>query len=208
MRNRALPLSLVSTALFLISCDRPAIEPSQSLVGAKELPSSTTLSREIIYISRGFGWDSHDLLSYELRPDDVLTVTYDHTDRDTLKKISRKDIFHLSSNVTQRTRRMLWRVRPEQLKGIEWETKPVGCRSDRTDDFPEISVGFVAEGPKPGIEDDRLGLFVLPYPSSCSTRSAVEVRSLMHQVLQSLPPSRVAVQFDQEVKRRWEQANS
>jgi hypothetical protein len=49
MRNRALPLSLVFTALFLVSCDRPAIEPSQSLVGAKRSRSVADLTGPMIF---------------------------------------------------------------------------------------------------------------------------------------------------------------
>src|SRR5688572_1392835 len=83
MRVAAQLLVLVAAPL-LASCDRPAIEPSQSLVGAEQLPSSGQLSRESIYISRGHGdWGQRDpgRLAYELLPDGRLEITHSVYDR-------------------------------------------------------------------------------------------------------------------------------
>jgi hypothetical protein len=203
MRMAAACPPLLIAASLLASCERSAIDPSQSLVGANKLPSAKVLSREIIYISRGFGdWGrSHPgRLSYELRPDDTLTITLTQQDWKTIKDVVQgKETFHLPPRVAARARRDLWRLRPEPFRGIEWDTKPVGCRSDSLHDFPEVAVGFIAEGPKPGIEDDRVGVFALPYRSSCNTKQAVEARQIVREVIQSFPQSKVAAEFDRRM---------
>jgi hypothetical protein len=201
MRIAAARYSLLVASLSVASCDRPAIDPSQSLVGAKQLPSVQTLSREIIYLSRGYSWSGQGHLSYELRPDDTLTITYEHTDRHTLKKTARRETFHLSSNesnVALEARRVLWRLRPEKLEGIETIVRPSNCPQPPTDTFPEVAVGFIAEGPDPGVKDDRLGIVDVPGKLTCSSREATIARAVTRQVLASFPSSKVAAEFDQD----------
>src|SRR4051794_38895721 len=112
MRMAAWPPLLIA-ALLLASCEQSAIDPSQSVVGAKKLPSAKVLSREIIYITRGYGTYGPGNLSFEFRPDDELTVTLSHVDRNTFKEvIDSKETLHLSSTAAADTRRALWRVRP------------------------------------------------------------------------------------------------
>lgn len=192
---RTLAQHLCTAALLLTSaCERSAIDPSQSLVDAKHLPPAKVLSREIIYLSRGYGSPNSRRLSYELHPDNSLVVTLTaknfHTTQD-------QQTFRLSPSIAANARQSLWRLRPEELKGVEWETKPTGCRSDVTDDFPEFAVAFIAEGPKPGVEDDRVGATSIPYRSSCSSRQALEASSVVLSVLRLFPQSKVASEYDQ-----------
>jgi hypothetical protein len=151
------------------------------------------LAREIIYLSRGYGSFNSRRLSYELHPDNSLIVTLTAKDFHTTED---QQTFRLPANVAAQARQSLWRLRPEDLKGVEWDTKPTGCRSDILDDFPEFAVAFIAEGPKPGIEDDRVGATVLPYQSSCATREALAARNVVQSVLRSFPQSKPAAEYE------------
>ncbi len=181
--------------LLTSACGEPALKPSESLVGAKELPSVRDLSREIIQINRGFGSASVGFLSYELRPDGTLAVTHEERLRD---KVVASETFQLAPEVAARARRMLWRLRPATLEGqglTKDETTPMGCQRQGPHDFGEFAVVFIDEGQKRGIEDDQLGAFDLPYGDSCNTPEASEARKLVARVLQSFPHSRVAAEF-------------
>jgi hypothetical protein len=193
---------LVTVSLLCVSCERAAIEPSQSLVGATKLPSANALSRETLYIVRdGDTWPL-ERLSYEWRPDDSLTVTHSVLDRKAPRPVVKgEEILRLSPEVAAQARRLLWRVRPANLEGVEWLTRPTGCVQRGPHDFGDITVGFIAEGPKPGVEDDRVGIFDLPYPESFYNRQAVEARKVVHGALQLFPPSKVAAGFEQSLKQ-------
>lgn len=195
---RLAAISAASAAsLLCASCQRSAIEPSQSLVGAKRLPSAQVLSRETILINRGFGTLTPGHLTYELRPDDALAVTFYAKDWAT---VLASELFHLPSRNAAEARQKLWRLRPATLRGIEWEKAPAECPPPPTDTFPETTVAFIAEGPKPGVEDDHIGLTGLPNPSICNTRGAAEARALVGDVLRSLPTSKVAIDFDRRLR--------
>jgi hypothetical protein len=198
MRNAARPLSLVSATLFLASCDRPAIDPSQSLVGAKQLPSAKILSREIIQINRGMDTVSPGPLTYELRPDDGLTITWYARDWKTVRAVENH---HLSSDVAAQVRTALWRLRPEILEGIEQEIRPADCPPPPTDTSPEATVVFLPESPKPSVAHLVLGIVDIPYESTCNTRQGIEARKLVQRVLQSFPPSKIATEFEQSPKQ-------
>jgi len=188
----------VVAILLTTGCDRSAIDPSQSLVGAEQLPSARVLSREIIQINRGFGSTATGLLTYELQPDDTLTVTLTHRDRDSSKEVTDgRETFHRSSNIASQARYALWRLRPETLQGLEWVTRPADCPPPPTDTFPESAVAFIAEGPEPGVKDDHIAVVDVPYLSSCKTRQSVEAHNVVQRVLQSFPSSRVAAEYDQ-----------
>lgn len=181
---------LVGGSLIVGSCEGKGVE---SLVGSDRLPSSSALSREIIQINRGYGDVSEGFLSYELRPDDALTVT--HTDR-RQNRVSGEETFRLPSDIADRTRTMLWRLRPATLDGVDsHETRPVGCERRGPHDFGELAVVFVREDGPPGVDGDQIGTFELPRPDSCNTKHATEARQLVHQVLQAWPQSRVARAF-------------
>ncbi|MFL6725338.1 MAG: hypothetical protein ACJ8FS_02345 [Sphingomicrobium sp.] len=186
--------AILAMLLLCTSCDRPAIEPGQSLVGAKELPPAKALSHETIEINRASRSSTSGRLTYELRPDDSLIVTLASQD---WKTPIGHEIFQLQPEIAEQARRALWRVRPEELKGVEWINPPPDCPPPPTDTHPEIAVAFIAEGPKPGVADDRVGIFDLPYKSICDTRQSNEARALIQGVLRSFPASKVATEFEQ-----------
>jgi len=181
----------------MTACDGPAIDPSQSLVGAKQLPSADVLSREIIQISRGFGSPTSPLLTYELEPDDTLTVTLTHRDRTTFAEVTDgKETFHLSSKIASGARRNLWRLRPEPLEGIEQVTRPADCPPPPTDTIAEAAVAFMPGRPKPGVAHVDLGVTEVPSAHTCATRQGVEARNVVTSVLKSFPPSTGAAEYD------------
>jgi hypothetical protein len=185
----------MAASLALASCQPAGVEGSRSLVGADRLPSSSALSREIVQINRGYGEVSTGFLSYELRPDDTLAVT--HTDR-ARDKVLGEERFRLAPGVAHKARRLLWRLRPATLEGVDaHEARPSGCRRRGPHDFGELAVVFIDEGGSPGVEDDRVGTFELPVPESCGTPQAREARQVMSQVMGSFPESRVAAGFEQ-----------
>lgn len=97
---------LVIAVLLLVSCDQPAIDSSQSLVGARRLPSAKTLSREVIDIMRGSG-EFTPYIGYELHPDNLLTIELNQSDRATFKNhLLGKQTVQLSSNVAARAQRL------------------------------------------------------------------------------------------------------
>ena len=196
-------ISAVAASLLCLSCHRPAIEPSQSLVAAKNLPTAEVLSRETIQINRGLGsWPSAPgSLEYELRPDGSLTVTHKKFDRDFHQITVGQQTFRLAQSAAMAARRLLWRLRPEPLQGITVEALPIGCPHPPIDAPPEFFVDFISEGPKPGIADDKLGIVFLPYADDCRTKGAAEARSLIGTVLQSFPASNAAAEYETEVAK-------
>lgn len=187
--------SLLSAALFCVSCNDPAIEPTQSLVGAKELPSAEALSRETLYISRGGGPYGGHSLSYEWRPNDSITVTHDFSDGRGGGETRGSENLRISSEVAAEARRLLWRVRPAKFEGVEnYGTRPIGCERKGPHDFGEVAVAFINEGQSRGREDDQIGIFELPDRQSCNTPAAVEARKVMQRVLKLLPRSNVTAE--------------
>ena len=184
----------VAASFLSASCQPPGAESTQSLVGADRLPSPAELSREMIQIHRGYGPVREEVLSYELPPDDTLTVTLSDKRRD---KVLGKESFRLASGNAGDARRRLWRLRPAKLEGVGAdEARPSGCGRRGLDDFGELAVIFVNPGREPGFEDDRIGIFELPDPHSCSTPQAREARRVVRQVMDLLPPSKVAAGFE------------
>jgi hypothetical protein len=187
----------IAAALMVSACDKPAIDPSQSLVGAKQLPTARVLSREVIQINRGFGGVTTSLLSYELRPDDALTITLTHRDHDTFKQVTDgRERIDLPAGLASQARHDLWRLRPATLQGIERVVRPADCPPPPTDTFPEAAIAFIAEGPKPRVENDRLGVVDVPAQYTCDTKQGREARELIAKVLTSFPQSKVAADFD------------
>jgi hypothetical protein len=190
---------LVLTALVLASCNRPAITPSESLVGATRLPPARALSRELIQINRGLGEMSAGFLSYELRPDNTLTITL--SDRGGYReRVRGTETFRIPPGPAAQVRRNLWRLRPQELEGVDVDIRPVGCPS-RPHDVGELAVAFIGKGPRPGVEDDPIGIFALPNAGSCATRQATEARRLLQSVIQSLPASKVAADYHRRVRQ-------
>src|SRR3954452_8522798 len=187
-----------STASVRLRSSSSMSPPCVTKLSARQCPLSTAraLSREVIQINRGFGSVTSGLLSYELRPDNTLAITLTHRDRDTSKEVTDgKERFDLSGDIASQARHELWRLRPANLQGIEWDVRPADCPPPPTDTFPEAAVAFIAEGPKPGVEDDRIGVVDVPAQYTCNTRQGIEARDVIEKVLRSFPQSKVATEF-------------
>ena len=194
--------SLFATAMLCVSCNQPAVDRSQSLVGAGELPSTNNLSRETLYIWRGDVSEDGvgDSVSYELRPNNSLTVIHVHRGpRHPAENVKGKETLRISPEVAMQFRKSMWRVRPATLEGqglAKPEVRPVGCERQADHDFGEVSVTFVGEAnPMPsGLA--RLGMFRLPSAHSCDTPAATEARAVVWNALRLLPETKVVAGFD------------
>ncbi len=191
-----LALSLLFASLLCSACSDAASGPSESLVGANDLPSAEALSRETLYISRGGGAYGGDALTYEWRADDLLTVTHTFSDNSARETIKGRETLRVVPEIATRVRKLLWRVRPAKLEGVEQDQRPLGCKRRGPHDFGEVTIGFVNEGNKRGIEDDQVGIFSLPDSQSCDVPLAVEARAVVWDALRLLPKSKVAAGFD------------
>lgn len=195
MLRTALPLLI--TSLLCTSCKDAAISPSQSLVGANDIPSATALAGETLYISRGGGPYGGDTLSYEWRPDNSLLVRHTISDgRGTGEVVRGQETLHVAPEAAAQARQLLWRVRPAELEGVEQDARPTGCERRGPHDFGKVTVGFVIEGDASGIEDGLVGIFNLPTAESCNTPAAVEARAVVQRALQLLLRSKVAAAFE------------
>lgn len=179
-------LPVVCFALFCGSCDESAIDSSQSLVGAKHLPSPRELANERIELYFGHNKDLSRQLSYEFRPDNRVIVHI--TDAKPSGK-SDDQVFQLTPSVSAKLRAQLWRLRPGKLEGPEYLTEPADCPPPPTDTSSTVVVAFIAEGPKPGVQDDQVGVFGLPHPNVCNTTQAIAARTLLNQVMKLVPRS-------------------
>lgn len=188
----------LATSLLCASCDRPAIDASQSLVGAKQLPSAKVLSREMIEINRAF-FEPGPRLIFHLLPNNSLTITLTDWDRQGRGQvIEGKESVQISSDAAVQLRRLLWRVRPEKLQGMGSVTEPDGCPQPPTDELPKFTVGFIAEGPKPGSDDDKVGIFAL-FPS-CRTKKATQAHDLLLNVVAKFPHSNIPAEYNRRVQ--------
>jgi hypothetical protein len=180
MRSSAIAVA----SLLLGSCNGPAIEPSQSLVTDKALPPASELRREII----GFYYDRDRSLtrqlSYELKPNDVWSVVI--VDTRTYAEINRSN-FQLPKGKANQARSALWRLRPEKLDGVQWPHMPADCPPQPTDTHDDVAVGFTREGPKPGVEDDQVGVFTLPNIAYCKTPKSLTARELIANLMRQMP---------------------
>lgn len=195
MLRTALPFLTVS--LLCASCNGAATNPTQSVVGAREVPTATSAGRETFYISRGGGAYGGDTLSYEWNPDNSLVVRHTFSDGTGNDEVVRgQEILHIPPLVASQARQLLWRVRPAEFGGVEQDTRPTGCERQGPHDFGEVTIGFVNEGPAIGIEDDQVGIFALPTAESCNTTAAIEARTVVSRALKLLPKSKVAAAFE------------
>lgn len=191
--------SLLIAAILCVSCSGPAIEPSQSLVGATEFPSAEALSRETLYITRGANDWGGDRLSYELRPGGSLIVTHTYHGLKPPVVERGKETLDVSSEVAAQVRQLFWRVRPGKLEGQgleKAEVRPVGCERRGPHDFGEVAVAFIDEGDATRTENDPFGVFELPRPDSCNTPAATEARAVVWRALRLLPQSQVVTGFE------------
>jgi len=178
----------VVAAWAVASCGQSSFDASESLVGAKRLPSLTELHRETIQINRDTELDGrHHFLSFELRPDNSLSVTHSLDGYDGNDLVG-KETFQLPPDVADGARKTLWRFRPGSLQGVEDLTFPVGCRPP-IDSGMEVAAAFFGKSP---IQGD-IGIFALPY--ACKEGQAAVARGALGRMMQSLPASKVAAAF-------------
>lgn len=179
---------LLVALLLCASCDRPAIEASDSLVEATDLPSAKQLSQEAIEINQAFGgaegFGDH-FLSYQLAADDRLDVIYTYRPDDDVRG---RESFKLAAKVADDARRALWRLRPARLDGVNTDVRPIGCTSQSPHDLGDMAVGFIAP-------NEDFGIFTLPYPGSCNNAAARGARDVVREVLESFPHSEVAAAY-------------
>ena len=178
---------LVGASIWCVSCRPGPVGQSDSLVGADSLPAEGELALETITIVRGHGPAGKSFLSYELRPDGRLAVTLIERRDD---KVLAAQTFHLAPGVANGVRRLLRRVRPARLEGLDaQEARPSGCRRRGPHDWGEYWIAFMDEQRRTEDGDHRIGVFELPSPDSCATPQAVEARRVVAQVLGSFPTS-------------------
>ena len=196
---------LIAASLLTVSCQRSAIGASQSLVGAKTLPSARALSREIVIINRGHwgnvGPNTPGTLAFQLNPDDSLSIEHTKSDRDWKHVLVGRETVHLSKASAQFVRQSAWRLRPAKLQGIQDEILPTGCRPLPIDSGPETVVNFIGDPPKSG-QERAIGIVLLPSSDQCNSSQANQARALVHEILRFFPASKVAAEYDVE-DRRW-----
>jgi hypothetical protein len=178
------------------SCGERGAEPPQSLVGTHALPSQDDLAREAFYIVRGGGPDGGRSLTYDWRREGVLIVEHAFSDGHGRREVRGRATLPVPPDAAARAWRLLARLHPARLEGVEQDARPLGCERRGPHDVGEITIGFIRAGDEPGIQDDEVGLFALPYPRSCDTPAAREARRVVREVLQLLPGSSVAAAFE------------
>lgn len=128
---------LIVGLLLCVSCDGPAVQRSQSLVGAQGLPPRISLAEETIEITRtarSLSPYGIRLLSYELAPDNRLTVSH-ITRGDQNDAVLGRETFQLSADQGEKMRGLLWRLRPAHLQRMmisPWCDRSAVIAQDRT----------------------------------------------------------------------------
>lgn len=192
---RTLPLILFAST-FCISCD--AVHPSNegSLVGAEPLPSVSILAHETVYIEQGGSAFGGHALIYVWHPDNSLVVTHIFSEPFQREIVLGEETLHLSKKVEGELRELIVRVHPPIFKGVEYYTKPTGCEDLAMDESGEVTIGFVKADAEGELGPGQVGIFTLPYETSCNTPAAIEARKVVEDILQLLPKSDVAVEYD------------
>jgi hypothetical protein len=179
------------------ACSDMVIEPSQSPVGAKKLPSANALLQETLYIARWRSMDGGDSLTYEMLPSDMLTITHKFSDYKSAKVVVKgRETFRVPPKDAARIRKLLWRLRPEKLEGIDQQQRPVGCTRLDVHDWGEAGITFAANSNAAGGKHKAIGNFILPTVGSCNTSAAVKARQVMSLAFSLLPASNVASSFE------------
>lgn len=179
------------------ACSDMAIEPSQSLVGAKTLPSANALLQETLYIARWRSMDGGDSLTYELLPSDLLTITHKFSDLKSAKVVIKgRETFRVPPKDAAHIKKLLWRLRPEKLEGLDQEQRPIGCARLDVHDWGEARITFSANGIASGGKHKTIGNVILPTVGSCNTPAAFKARQVMSLALSLLPASNVASSYE------------
>jgi hypothetical protein len=148
--------------------------------------------RETVHIASGGGTDGGHSLTYELGPDDSVTITHDYSDGAGCSEVKGKETFAIPADQARQVRQLLWRVRPTVFEGVEsYGSRSIGCERKGPHDFGELSVWFYEEARARKTEGREMGAFELPYPQSCDTAAAREARRVVRHALDLLPESRV-----------------
>lgn len=158
---------------------------SDSLVGARNLPSAAELGRETIQINRdsAIGRQNH-YLTYELKPNNSLTVTH-ALDGYQGDQVVGSESFQLAAGRASEIRKVLTGFRPAKLQGVEYLVYPVGCEPP-IDGGTEVAIAFFGGG-------DKIGIFALPY--DCTKGYSARARATFGKLMKLLPPSKVAQAF-------------
>lgn len=178
--------------MLLASCDHPAIDPSQSLVGAKSLPTTSELNKETIELYYDRDKSLTRQLSYELKPDNSWSIVI--MEPGTGREFSRRT-FPQSDTRANVIRKKLWRLRPEQLDGVAADHFPADCPPQPTGTIGDLAIGFIREGSKPGVDDDQIGVFTLPEIENCRTRDSLAARRIIDDVMRSMPGAGLRSQY-------------
>ena len=158
---------------------------SDSLVGATNLQSAVEVARETIQINRDSAVGRQDhYLTYELKPDNTLTVTH-ALDGYQGDQVVGSESFQLATERASKIRSVLTRFRPAKLQGVEYLVYPVGC-DPPIDGGAEVAIAFFGGG-------DKIGIFALPY--DCKKGYSARARATFRELMKSLPSSKVAEAF-------------
>jgi hypothetical protein len=189
---RCLARHSFSSILMLLacSCNSEVREPNRSLVGAKLLPSDPTLAQETLIVTDDS--KKSETVQYELRHDGLLSIVRHRSDPYGNLKPDGETQVRVSPRVAAEVRRLLRRVRPEQLEGITQNVPPEGCRRQDLHPTGEFSVAFVDPGPSLATTDDRIGVFLLGHVTACQSAAcctapaAFEARRVVRAALEIL----------------------
>lgn len=185
---RILPIWI---ALLTCSCSEKVIESEQSLVGAKRLPAADVLTRETLIIRDNTN-EAH-AYQYELAPTGSLSITrYDLDKNGLLQKFASKQTFRITSREDAIARKLLSRLRPEELEGMGVSVPPQGCTQQKLHASGDYAVVFISPGTKKGAQDDQIGIFLSGYPKTCAIEAcctapaALAAHTVVRQAIQQL----------------------
>jgi hypothetical protein len=179
---------IIIIGAFLVSaCQKSAIDPSDSLVGARELPTIEALSRETVELNRHGGTQTEPaLLIGELRPDNTFEFKLTRHDLRHGEMVLGKETAKLAPEDAAAVRKNLWHLRPSKLEGIDKQVLPIGCYW-MFDEPPEFTVVFIAP--------NRKDIGATDVQASCESPAAAASRKLVGDVLNKLPKSKLADGF-------------
>jgi hypothetical protein len=174
----------VASALLLGACHKPSSQEFGSLVGVKKMPSGEALNHETILINLRYSPTTPRMLTYELRPDNTITITQSLSEPGGDKDIS-KEVLTLVPAKTARMRAYLWRLRPSKLADLSAITYPTDCHPP-IDASSELTVAFVDP-------ERNVGVFALPY--ICKNGASAEARKVARAAIAVIPRTKTAEAF-------------
>lgn len=151
---------------------------------------------EIVQTHREVAYDDIQMLSYELKPGNTLSIV--HLVRGSDDRILGTDEFQLTDQDSSQIREALNQFRPKEFHPlleppISW---PEGCENEVSHPGCEISVLFHnTQGTAENSEDDLFAVFALPLESWCENDQTNAARNVLSQVLEQIPESEIAADF-------------